>query len=91
MSTSDCANPDCPRSDAALFVFRNRRYQILDQEFRTTGDQPSAGTVLYHFAAVTCSAGCAMAVLKPIAEREERDSQEYERRFAGPLGADQST
>lgn len=70
-----CANPNCPKSAAELFLRKRRRIQILDQELQSTGEQPSAGTVLYHFAAVTCSAACAIAVLEPLVEREQRERQ----------------
>lgn len=70
-----CANPDCPDADKPSFMTENRRVQIIEHEFRTTGEQPAVGTVLHPFAAVTCSLRCAMAALAPAVEREERERE----------------
>ncbi len=65
---ANCANPACPRPHLRM----SRHVQILEQE----------GTNRTHFAAVTCSKRCAIAVLAPLAEQEDQQREDFRQLLA---------
>ena len=74
----ECSNPNCEER----LWFGQRWIQILDQETKGVGDQPSAGTILTNFAAVVRSYRCAIAVLTPQLEPEARRNEERRSMFS---------
>lgn len=69
---SRCANPECPNVYASV-TLASHYVQVTEREFHSHGDRPVTADEMTTFAAVTCSKRCAVAVLLPLLDAEDRE------------------
>ena len=70
-----CANPDCPDASLSELTIRHHWVQVQEIDLAQVGQAESAGTVRHLYAAVTCSKGCAAAVLAAQVPAEDAERE----------------
>jgi hypothetical protein len=83
-----CANPACPDAPFAGLAIQHHWVQVQEVQLQQAGHAQSVGAVQHHFAAVTCSKRCAVAVLNAELPAEEAERRERQKLFGRPADAD---
>lgn len=83
-----CANSDCPDAHIAPLAIEHHWVQVHEVQLQQAGQAASAGAVQHHFAAVTCSKRCAVAVLTAELPAEEAERSERRRLFGSLADTD---
>ena len=70
-----CANPDCPNDGAPFWRRRNSYVQVIERD--SPASEVTAPSRVY-FASVTCSKRCAIVVMTPLADAEDKAREDKE-------------